>query len=59
VAISRNPPTSVIDKLGRSTRSEDIALAQSQGLDVDDDNEPAPENIPGAGAPLDSATNLH
>jgi hypothetical protein len=42
-----------------STRSEDIALARSQGLDVDDDNEPAPENIPPAGAPIDSTSNLH
>jgi hypothetical protein len=43
--------TSVIDKMGRSTRSEDcIALAHSQGLDVDDANKPAPENIPEAGA---------
>jgi hypothetical protein len=51
--------TSVIDKMGRSTRSEDIALARSQGLDVDDDNEPAPENIPAAGARIDNTTNLH
>jgi hypothetical protein len=50
--------TSVIDKMGRS-RSEDIALARSQGLDVDDDNKPAPENIPAAGARVDSTTNLH
>jgi hypothetical protein len=42
--------TSVIDKMGRSTRGEDIALARSQGLDVDDDNnKPTPENIPAAG----------
>ncbi len=26
--------------------SQDIALVQNQGLEVDDDNEPAPENIP-------------
>jgi hypothetical protein len=51
--------TSVIDKMGRSTRSEDIALARSQGLDVDDDNKPAPENIPASSAALDSTTNLH
>jgi hypothetical protein len=50
--------TSVIDKMGWSTRSEDIALAQSQGLDVDDDNEPAPENIPAAGTRVDSTTYL-
>jgi hypothetical protein len=42
-----------------STRSEDIALARSQGLDVDDNNEPAPENIPAASAPIDSTSNLH
>ena len=31
-----------------SNRAEDIALIRAQGLDVDDDNEPAPENIPDA-----------
>ena len=51
--------TSVIEKMGRSTRSEDIALARSQGLDVDDDNEPAPENSPAAGARIDNTTNLY
>jgi hypothetical protein len=40
--INKPIDTSVIDKMGQSTRSEDIALARSQGLDVDDDNEPAP-----------------
>jgi hypothetical protein len=50
---------SVIDKMSRSTRSEDIALARGQGLDVDDDNKPAPENIPAAGARIDNTTNLH
>jgi hypothetical protein len=34
-------------------------LARSQGLDVDDDNGPAPENIPAAGARIDNTTNLH
>ena len=28
-----------------SNRTEDIALVQNQGYDVDDDNEPAPENV--------------
>jgi hypothetical protein len=51
--------SSVLDKVGRSTRSEDIALVRSQGLDVDDDNEPAPENIPVPGARIDCTTNLH
>jgi hypothetical protein len=53
--------TSLLDMGGSgSTRSEDIALAQSQGLDVDDDNnEPAPENIPAVGTAIDSATNVH
>ena len=26
--------------------AEDIAMVQTQGLMVDDDNEPAPENVP-------------
>jgi hypothetical protein len=34
-------------------------LARSQGLDVDDDNEPAPENIPAVGTAIDSTANLH
>jgi hypothetical protein len=51
--------TSILDKVGRSTRTADIALVRSQGLDVDDDNESAPENIPAAGAPIDCTTNLH
>jgi hypothetical protein len=48
-----------IDKMGQSTRSEGIALARSQGLDVVDDNEPIPENIQAAGACIDNTTNLH
>ncbi len=28
------------------SRAEDVALVRNQGLEVDDDNEPAPENIP-------------
>jgi hypothetical protein len=51
--------TDVLDKVGRSTRTEDIALVRIQGLDVDDDNEPAPENIPAVGVPIDNTTNLH
>jgi hypothetical protein len=47
--------TSLLDMGGSgSTRSEDIALARSQRLDVDDDNEPAPENIPAVGTAIDS-----
>jgi hypothetical protein len=45
--------------MGQSSRSEDIALARSQGLDVDDDNKPAPENIPAEGAVVDSTANIH
>lgn len=33
-----------------TNRAEDIALIRGQGFDVDDDNEPAPENIPDANA---------
>jgi hypothetical protein len=33
-------------------RAEDIALVQAMGLEVDDNNEPAPENIPAPNAPL-------
>jgi hypothetical protein len=51
--------TSFIDKMGQSSRSEDIALARSQGLDADDNNEPAPENIPAEGVVVDSTANIH
>jgi hypothetical protein len=52
--------TSVLDMGGSgSTRSDDIALARRQGLDVDDDNEPAPENIPAVGTTIDSTASLH
>ena len=57
--LNKRIDTSVIDKMGWSTRSEDIALACSQRLDVDDDNGPSPENIPAAGALIDKTTNLH
>jgi hypothetical protein len=29
------------------TRAEDIARVRAEGLEVDDDNDPAPENVPG------------
>ena len=31
---------------GATNRSEDIAMLRGMGLDVDDDNEPSPENVP-------------
>ena len=51
--------TSLLDMGGSGSRAEDIALAQSQGLDVDDDNEPAPENAPAEGVAIDTTSNLH
>ena len=57
--LNKQVDTYVIDKMGQSTRSEDIALARSQGLDVDDDNELTQENIPAARACIDNNTNLH
>ena len=33
-------------------RAEDIALVRAMGFEVDDDNEPAPENVPVNDAPL-------
>ena len=32
-------------------RAEDIALVRDMGFEVDDDNEPAPENVPAVDAP--------
>lgn len=34
-----------------TNRAEDIAMVRNQGYNVDDDNEPAPENIPEEAAP--------
>ena len=39
--------------------AEDIATARTQGLTVDDDNEPAPENIPEANAPAPNVNALN
>lgn len=39
--------------------TEDIALVQNQGLNVDDDNAPAPENIPTANAPAQANDGLY
>jgi hypothetical protein len=39
--------------------AEDIALVLGQGLDVDDDNEPAPENFSQAGGPAKTDTGLY
>eukprot|EP00956_Cyclotella_meneghiniana_P035815 scaffold118478_cov62-Cyclotella_meneghiniana.AAC.8 len=41
-------PRNIIDSevLRAGNNAEDIALVRAQGHDVDDDNEPAPENIP-------------
>ena len=44
---------------GHQLRAEDIALAWAQGIDVDDDNEPVPENIPPAGSDIDNNNNIH
>ena len=34
-----------------TAQAEDILLVRNQGLDVNDDNEPAPENVPTADGP--------
>jgi hypothetical protein len=57
--LNRPIDTSLLDKMGRTSRAEDIAMARAQGLDVDDDNDPAPENIPVRGAPAESDENPH
>jgi hypothetical protein len=51
--------TSILEKVGRSTRSEGIALVRAQGLDADDDDDPALENIPTAGAPTGGYDDPH
>ena len=37
--------------------AEDILLMQNQGIDVNDNNAPAPENIPTANAPIANLSN--
>jgi hypothetical protein len=40
-------------------RAEDIALVRNMGFEVDDDNEPAPENVPTNNAPRPNGGNLY
>ena len=40
-------------------RAEDIALVRNMGFEVDDDNEPAPENVPAANAPRPNGATLY
>ena len=40
-------------------RTEDIALIRNMGFEVDDDNEPAPENIPAANVPRPNGADLY
>ena len=49
----------LLDMGGSGSRSEDIALACSQGLDVDDDNKPAPENVLAEGLVIDTTSNQY
>jgi hypothetical protein len=50
--IAEDVPEPIDESVFEATNNaEDIALVLAQGLDVDDDNEPAPENIPQTGAP--------
>ena len=44
---------------GSGSRAEHIAMAWSQGLDVDDDNKAALENVPAEGVVIDTTSNLH
>ena len=40
-------------------RAEDIALVRNMGFEVDDDNDPAPENVPAANAPRPNGAALY
>ena len=51
--------TSLLNMGGSGSRSEDIALACSQGFDFDDNNKPAPENVPAEGVVIDITSNLY
>ena len=44
---------------GSGNRAEDIALVRNQGLEVDDDNDPAPENIPDLASPRTPNASLY
>jgi hypothetical protein len=48
-----------IDSFQLGNRVEDIAIARHQGFDVDDDNEPAPENVPQANDVAETDTGLY
>ena len=61
-------PPPLIDSEGReiddsvffaNRTAEDILNIRNQGLDVDNDNEPAPENIPAPGAPSTADNGLY
>ncbi|OEU23148.1 hypothetical protein FRACYDRAFT_233317 [Fragilariopsis cylindrus CCMP1102] len=51
--------TSLLDMGGSGSRSEDIALACSQGFVVDDSNKPAPEYVPAEDVVIDITSNLY
>ena len=62
------PATAYIDERGEDiadfvfnaqNRAEDIALVRNMGFEVDDDNEPAPENVPAANAPRPNGAALY
>ena len=57
--VCRPTDTSLLDMGGSGSRSEDIALACSQGFDFDDNNKPAPENVPAEGVVIDITSNLY
>lgn len=42
-----------------SNRAEDIARVRNEGYEVDDDNDPAPENIPAAGSQVNNNGGLY
>ena len=41
--------------ISAGNRAEDIALVQNPGLEVDDDNDPSPKNIPTEAVPSEAA----
>jgi len=52
------PNTQQKQHLQMPSQREDIAAVRNQGLAVDDDNEPAPENIPATNTQSTNVTQL-
>ena len=51
----RDLPDTILALVGRTSRREDIQNVRAMGFNVDDDNEPAPENVPTPGETVETS----